>query len=246
MIRNLTAIALIALVLGAAAPARALGLAPESLALPVPFGGIIEFLGAQKGIPPGGVVLSSDLSNPGDADTFIFRLSLGGSSAEVFGQINGVDVCQITVDCEIAFGTIPGPDFDVYGSVFTTPLVRFNGELGGIPAGSVTDPFFVSFEAGYVELGELIVFQDLVFPGTDLGFFTVVPEPTSAALLGLGLAALSFGGRRARGRSCGRRAPRCGWLRRPPGARGPRAARARGPRCCSPSAPSRSRAAGWR
>lgn len=168
------------------------------------------------GIPAGGVISQEPVGGIGpDPVTLVLRVNVDPASDPVpaiWSFLAGIcDLC----DGQVAHGTVPGPDADVTSIFFTLDSVRFFGPSAGeFEPGTTSDPFFLSFVAGVAGVGDSMDLTTTTELTTfdAIGTFTIVPEPASAGLLGLGLAGLGLrlSGRRARGRSCGRRAQRCG------------------------------------
>lgn len=179
----------VALVPWLAGDAGAVTLAASSV--PFDFGGtgeragVVDFLGTHLGIPPGGSVLEGTIAP--DAEVLIFRLTLAGTSNAVGSVRVGATVGETAVTrTPTGGGTVAGSGVPI---AEVARIGDFEAFGFGAGLGARSDPFFVALAD--LQPGDRLQFG---FPGTGRVDFVgvgVVPEPSTAALLGIALAGLA-------------------------------------------------------
>lgn len=174
--------------LALAAPASALTMTPNPANFAddlFSFDGGVTLEEVVSGTPAGGVVQDGSVG-AGDT-TLVFTLSITDGSLD-----NLTIFTDPGSDIASGAGTVPGAGVDVtLGEI--DPV---NYEFGsGVAAGETSDRFFVSYPS--LPLGTELSFELALGLGV-LSTAEVVPEPASAALLGLGLAGLAAGRSRRR------------------------------------------------
>lgn len=199
MSRTWAALASALALLLAASPALALSLSPDPIALSgAGATGTLRLRAVTTGIPDTAVATPIGGAAPSVADvTLVFSLEMGPSRS-----LAGAVVFDPGATVKAA-GWLPGsePDArrDVSVAVGSSGLVGFGFE-GGIGDGEVSDDFFLTFAAAPVG-APLRVGLSGYGPSstlfTVLRPFTLVPEPTSALLVALGLSGLRAQRRRS-------------------------------------------------
>lgn len=197
--------ALAYLALFLAGPASAITLATN----PVPLAGAgssgtidatIELVSTQTGAPAGAVVVYGSIAPT--ATTLLFRASVGLASdpVAVFGLAfddDGNGAAGLLPF--LAAGYVPGPGTNVQvgniaGGNTEIGIARTTAPIDSFAPGSVTDLFFVSYAASPVP-GKFVIAgasdDFFVFPLPVIAAVEIVPEPGTAALLAVGLAALA-------------------------------------------------------
>jgi len=196
------ALAAFVLLAGAGAPASALTMSPNPLALSVlgpPVTGTLELVSQNSGVPSGGTVQYGSVA-AGDL-TFVFEIfvaSWSGSAGDPWYAIESSGTIS-------GAGVIPGSDADIEVAADPSPYAGvamvFDPNAGFIPGlvpGQNYDNFFVSFSELAVgdTLDVLICGPDLVQGGFSCFSFSeasIVPEPSTALLVAFsGLAALAL------------------------------------------------------
>ncbi|HEX2485806.1 MAG TPA: PEP-CTERM sorting domain-containing protein, partial [Myxococcota bacterium] len=94
-------------------------------------------------------------------------------------------------------GWVPGSGVDIVSGSTATNVGFFTPSGGSVAAGSSYDLVFLSFATPPARDGSLQIVAGLQLVPEATGIATVVPEPKTAALLGLGLVVLARRRRRA-------------------------------------------------
>jgi len=180
--------ALAAIALGAA-PAQALSISPTSVDLVEFESGTlvvatITLVGTTTGLPAGGVTLRGAVAPADETLLFVVEYDFPDS----LGPLAAVGVTRATGTWS-GLGWVPGPDVD-----WSLASSLFGGSAGiaaPLDHGQTSDVFFVS--AASIPVGTELDFSFQGWHGVPLayGSATVVPEPTTLALLTGGLALLA-------------------------------------------------------
>lgn len=202
MKRVMAAMATALFILGVSATASALTITPDPITFSVGSGkkgieGFIDFLSATP--TQLDIKLTATKGSPFGIDILVVDSMLTNIREPTdtgWTPGAGVDI----VDDFISFDTA----FFLFG-----PFGGGGGKKGGPPAPTVSDPFFVEYALDNLAIGDEI-FIGILGPKGKGGFnqlgvvtATIIPEPATAILLGLGVAGLAFMGRSAVGRRGG-------------------------------------------
>jgi hypothetical protein len=187
------------LILGVSGSASALSIVPDPVNFSIGSGkkaieGFIDFLSATPTQLE--LELTATKGSPFAIDILVLDSSLTDlreATDTGWTPGTGVDIVDDFIALDTAFFL-----FDKFGS---------GGKGGG--GGSVSDPFFVEYSTDNLAVGDEIFIGILGSKGKggfdQLGVVTatIVPEPATAILLGLGVAGLAFMGRSAARRRAG-------------------------------------------
>lgn len=145
--------------------------------------GTIDFLGHSIGLPSGGVVLDGSVG--ASDDVLIFTVSLTS------GEVRDFTFEFLTLSSTAA-GVIQVGDVDMERVNPLAPGYEFEFRPDALLGGQTSNPFFVSFSS-LTDGASLDFVLNFKNGGPAEGSMTVTlaPEPSTALLLGLGLACVS-------------------------------------------------------
>lgn len=162
--------------------------------------GSVELLEVTSGTPSGGTLLAGS----SDDVTLVFEASLASGSASV-DEITASVLDTLTFGCCSASGLghfASDPGEDVTGGSLTSGGNTAIFSFASLDADETTDRFFVSYASGLLETDETqqqrFSVRNASSGGSTDTAATLVPEPGTLALFGLGLGGLGWASGRAR------------------------------------------------